>query len=136
MGEYRVSLVGESRTQDVVKDLALGEIVTLVHEPNNPHDDRAVSAQTAAGEKIGYLERDSWLGRIVINGKPDHFCEIAEITGGTRGKKSQGVILLVHTAKDAEPARQANAEISKSGCLGLAFVALIVPMATVWQTWA
>ena len=39
------------------KDLELGERLTLVREPNNPYDERAIAVHTSMGDKLGYVPR-------------------------------------------------------------------------------
>lgn len=44
--------------QQVVKDLKVGETLSLVREPFNPHDRNAIRVNSAGGEQVGYINRD------------------------------------------------------------------------------
>lgn len=48
-----------------------GEVVSLVPEPKNPADERAVAVFSARGVQIGYLtaERCGWIGSMLRNGR-------------------------------------------------------------------
>jgi hypothetical protein len=51
---------------------APGEPVTLVREPKNPADPRAVAVRSARGVQIGYLsaERAPWFSAMLAEGRP------------------------------------------------------------------
>ena len=53
------------------------------------------------GATLGYLERDGWLTRAIIDQGTAVAASIEAITGGTKGKPSRGVVLSVRTAADA-----------------------------------
>ncbi len=65
-GWYPVKVVGESRNQTAIGQLKVGDWVDLVHDVGNKFDDRAIKVMSEFG-KIGYLERESWLGEAVID---------------------------------------------------------------------
>lgn len=134
MGQYSVSLVGESHYQDAIEFLFVGERVSLVHEPTNRYDKRAVKAVTSDGDTIGYVERDSWLTRLIVDDGKEAYAEVERIIGGERGKPSKGVVLLVATGKDAKEmmARSPSPRLKPSGTgCAVIFVAagLCVPIA-------
>lgn len=66
-GTYDFEVVGESRYQDALFDIAGGKTndghrlkktALLIRQDNNPHDSKAV-AVTIDGEPVGYLDRES-----------------------------------------------------------------------------
>lgn len=110
MGRYTAHLVGESHYQPAVRRLREGDPVTLVAEPDNPHDPRAVRVVAPDGETIGYVERDSWLTGVVLDQKVTRSVTVRELIGGERERPSLGVVLDVRTALEAEdPAPTAQA---------------------------
>ena len=58
---YPVELVGTSNYQDELSRRAIGDPVTIEHEPDNPYDDGALAAVGPDGETLGYVPRDGWL---------------------------------------------------------------------------
>lgn len=102
MGVYSVSLVGESHYQDAIADLIEGDPVELVHEPDNPHDENAVSARTLDGETIGYVPRDHWLQVLVAIERKPAAAEVQRVTGGTDARPAMGVVLQVRTGTDTD----------------------------------
>ena len=64
---YQVSIVGESHYRAAIRRCGIGDDVTLVPEPDNPHDPRAIAVLSERGEKIGYLPRESWLHRALLD---------------------------------------------------------------------
>lgn len=85
---YQVSIVGESHYRAAIRRCRVGDIVGFVHEGDNAYDPRAIAVLSERGEKIGYLERDSWLHRALIDeGKA---CDaiigfMGEVGGGNTG---------------------------------------------------
>jgi hypothetical protein len=102
MGKYTVHLVGESNYQDVIRRASPGDPVRLLLEPQNPYDPRAIRACDVTGATIGYLERESWLTRAILDDGTTVLASVLEIIGGEANKPSLGVVLEVLTAKDAE----------------------------------
>lgn len=113
MGEYMAGLVGESQYQDAIQTVRRGEVIALIHEPENPYDPRAVKAATHAGRTIGYLPRDHWLGRAIIDEAADPLAVIAEVTGGGKGKRSKGIVLAIFTGKEADAMRARAAPLQR-----------------------
>jgi hypothetical protein len=140
MGTYSVHLVGESKFQDAIDLLVEGERVSLVHEPDNRYDKAAVKAVDSEGSTIGYIERDNWLQRVIVDERKEVYAEVEEIIGGEKGKPMKGVILMVATAKDAEALRnespeQRRARIKASygaGCMAILAITAIAPLAAYW----
>lgn len=91
---YPVGLVGESRYQKNIRGLRAGDFAELVHEPDNPHDARAISARDCDGATLGYLPRGHWLARVIIDEAKQTRVRIKDVTGGGRGE-SLGVVLTV-----------------------------------------
>ena len=54
---------GTSR-QDELRRCSPGELITLMREPDNPHDHMAVAVYSCRGVQVGYLgrERACWIG--------------------------------------------------------------------------
>ena len=102
MGKYTVHLVGESNYQDVIRRASPGDSVRLLPEPQNPYDRRAIRASDVTGATIGYIERDSWLTRAMLDDGTAVLASVMEIIGGEADKPSLGVVLEVLTAKDAQ----------------------------------
>lgn len=109
MGKYTVHLVGESNYQRAVAGLTAGQPVKLVPEPGNPHDPRAIKCVTRDNVTIGYVERDSWLTRVMIDEGTLVASRVLEIIGGGPGQTMRGVVLDVRTAADAEAALAGSA---------------------------
>ncbi len=120
MGRYTVHLVGESKCQEDIGYLRVGQRVELLAEPTNAADPMAVRCADLAGATLGYLARDDWSYRVFHEGTK-MFARVKNITGGTKGKKMRGVVLEVFTAKDAEAAEAAHAARleRRRGCLGV-----------------
>ncbi len=102
MGKYPVHLVGELNYQDVIRRASPGDSVRLVPEPQNPYDPRAIRASDVTGATLGYIERESWLTRAMLDDGTVVLASVMEIIGGEADKPSLGVVLEVLTAKDAE----------------------------------
>jgi HIRAN domain len=51
--------------QTAIRELRPWDRLTLVHEPDNQHDDNAIRVETDSGSQIGYLP--SWLASAVID---------------------------------------------------------------------
>ena len=92
---YSLNIVGESNYQEVIAYAEVGQPVTLTHEPTNRHDKRAIAATIAGGQTIGYVPRDSFLQRVIIEEGKDVSATILRLTGGTRSKPHRGVVLSV-----------------------------------------
>lgn len=90
--EYRVGLVGEHSYQDAIAAIGEGEAVVLVHEPDNPYDERAIAA-VCHGDTIGYLARDSWLADALLDEGKGASATVARLSRGAKGLT--GVTLAV-----------------------------------------
>lgn len=64
---YSVGIVGESNYQKAITEKLEGTRASLVHEPDNPYDDRAIRVDNHRGQTIGYLPRGSWLTSALID---------------------------------------------------------------------
>jgi hypothetical protein len=128
MGRYTVHLVGESNYQAAIANLSAGDPVTIQHEPDNPHDSRALRCTDLTGATIGYIERDSWLATAMIDRKTAIRAQVETIIGGKPGKPSRGVLLTVLTAADAKaPGTRPPAPKPQSeGCLKVAAIVMAV----------
>lgn len=61
MKSYSVGIVGESNYQAAIRNCAPGDRVDVMHEIDNPYDDRALAVVTDGGATIGYIAKSSWL---------------------------------------------------------------------------
>ena len=116
MAQYPVGLVGERNYQSAIRSSAVGERVQFRHEPENPHDPRAVVALNRSGAVLGYLPRGGWLTSLIIDqGKAPTAC-IKAINGGGRGDML-GVVLAVGTANEdlTELGPKGSANLPKNG---------------------
>lgn len=64
---YSAGLVGEQHYQAAVRRCRAGEPVVLQPEPENPHDSRAIAARSSSGGRLGYLPRESWIHRVMLD---------------------------------------------------------------------
>lgn len=97
---YLVSLAGEASYQTAIARTRAGAPVIFRHEPHNAHDARAIAVRvpgkTEAGEIVGYLPRDSWLTRVILD-EEGHWVRgfVQEITGAATEKPYRGVVLRI-----------------------------------------
>jgi hypothetical protein len=133
MGRYTVHLVGEANYQAAIANLSAGDPVTIEHEPDNPHDPRALRCADVTGATIGYIERDSWLARAMIDQKTAIRAGVKAIIGGEKGKPTRGVVLTVLTGADAKPGSRPPAsqrspapKKQSEGCLKVAVIVMAV----------
>lgn len=94
---YRLGLVGERNYQAAIKRCREGEVVTLVHEPDNPYDDLAIAAVCPRGRVLGYVARDAWLREAVHDDGKACTATIASIASAEKGLR--GVVLEVTLCK-------------------------------------
>ncbi len=81
---YSVPVVGEQHYAANLQGLSDGDRVTFVHEPDNPHDSRAVRVE-AKGLPLGYLPRKLWLKRVMIDDGIEPEAVILEIVPADDG---------------------------------------------------
>jgi len=98
--QYRVGLVGEANYQQAIKRGRVGVPVDLVHEPENPHDSTAISARIPGGGIIGYVPRDNWIKRAMLDEQWTIRARIGAIQGEEHG--NLGVVLDLVMLDDAE----------------------------------
>ena len=97
---YSVGIVGESNYQQTIGELRQGEHVDLVPEPDNPHDNRAVSVRDGDGSTIGYLPRGHWLTDAILDQRKQCTARVERIEGGDAGRPSLGVVIEVELGGD------------------------------------
>ena len=90
---YMLGLRGESNYQRAIKQLSVGDLVILKHEPTNKHDDRAIVALDLDDRTIGYAPRDSWLQGAMIDQGLFVQARVSDVTG--EGKERRGIVLEV-----------------------------------------
>ncbi|WP_167398611.1 HIRAN domain-containing protein [Blastomonas natatoria] len=104
-----LAIVGESHYQSAILDLCPLEPVTLVLEPDNPFDSKAIAAIDDRGRTIGYVPADSWVRRALLKEKQACKVRVKQVTG--KGRKTQGVVLEValgHGEKIGQRQYEAN----------------------------
>lgn len=79
---YPVSLVGTQRYPEATSWAAVGDPVTLLREPDNPHDGEAIVAVDGEGRTLGYVPRTSWLRRALIEEEKGARVVVAEADFG------------------------------------------------------
>lgn len=85
---YPVGIVGEKNYQPAIRRCREGEAVSLIREPSNPYDSRAIAAVCARGRTLGYIANDSFLHRAVWKEKKGCTAQIRSIAlrnGGLLG---------------------------------------------------
>lgn len=106
MGVYLAGIVGESRCQAAIREARVGEIVTLRPEPTNKADARAIEVIGKSGKRLGYIERDSWITRCILDEDRDCAARIRSIKSGGGNTRNLGVVIDIAIGNDAEKARQ------------------------------
>ncbi len=125
---------GTSR-QKIIKKCRTLEKLTLDHEEDNPHDRNAVRVCRENGEQIGYLQQE--LAEEVVSRSERGYryaAFVKDVTGGRPSSPTHGINLLIIVAlpgiSDSEVQRYIDANLnvsrSKSGCLGLIVIAVIL----------
>ena len=141
MGRYTEHLTVEPECQKAIAAVTPATRIKLVPEPDNPDDPRAVKAITMDGVKVGYIERDNWLVKAMIDDKTPVASRIIEIGPAAPDSALCRIILEVLTEQDAtdalaRPARAAANASTRStkvptssrglGCWALLCVLLLV----------
>lgn len=88
MNGYPVGIVGESHYQAEIRSARVGDAVSLVQEIGNPYDPNAIAVVLRSGETIGYIARDTWVTRALIDeerGCDATITAIARSDGGALG---------------------------------------------------
>jgi len=110
-----------TKRQSIIKRCSVGEVLDLVHEPHNPHDENAISVRRRNGERLGYLSRSvaelqhTWMWRGY-----EFRCRISTLTGGWW--KTRGVNLLIERlepedAPDASPPKRRRRTQNRPGAV-------------------
>lgn len=95
---------GMSRQKLIAAVCRVGMTVALVREPNNEHDKNAVAVRVegraliffSVTGRIGYLPREiAWEVAEHLDRGGGISARVVEITGGTSGKPTRGVVLEV-----------------------------------------
>lgn len=130
---YMAGLVGEQHHAAAVSRCLVGEQVTLMHEQGNPHDGKALAAFSSRGERLGYIARDHWLRRAIMEDGDGCTAVIASMNPGYRGFRE--VVLQVRLGGPPVKAVQWSGETSTlaadndqqaAGILGFIAIAFIV----------
>lgn len=94
-GTYPVGVAGESFRQAAVRKCRIGDCVDFELEPDNPFDPDAVAVYVR-GEQIGYLPRDGWVTRVLID--QDGSVTATVLSVGRGNASDLGVVLAVSRA--------------------------------------
>lgn len=89
---FPVAIVGESNFQRDIADCTEGGLVRIFHESDNPYDDRALVVKNHKGRPIGYLPRDSFVHRALLDEGQDFEAGIRAIVSK---KGSSGVVIEI-----------------------------------------
>lgn len=101
---YLQSVHGESfanadgnRRQDILKRCKSGDEIDLVPEPDNPFDHNAIAVRLVkTGEQLGYLPSVDAARMLADNKRGWKYAPfIFRVIGGTREKRSRGVVLVI-----------------------------------------
>lgn len=92
---YRVNVVGESYRQAEISRTKVGQGIRLLHDARNSFDTRAIMVVTTNDEQIGFLPRNGWLTRALLDEQCDYVARIAEIHPKTSERAFAAVILDV-----------------------------------------
>lgn len=92
---YSVGIVGESHRQPAIARTRVGERVTIVHDSRNVHDRRAMAVMNARGEQIGFLPRDGWLTRALLDEQKTCQSRVSEVHRAAPGRPYAAVVLEV-----------------------------------------
>ena len=87
---FPIALVGESFFQAEIARCEEGELLGIWHEHNNPYDKRALVVKSARGRPIGYVPRESFAKRALLDEGQGCSATIKEIATA-RGKS--GVVI-------------------------------------------
>lgn len=92
---YRANVVGESYRQPAIAKAKVGEPIRFLHDVNNAYDARAIMVVTPRDEQIGFLPRDGWLTRALLDEERGYEASIAEIHPRSSDRPHLSVVLEV-----------------------------------------
>lgn len=101
---YSIPLVGEQHYQAAVRQLAEGDALVIVHEPDNPYDGQALAVRTLGDATIGYLTRDCFVRELVHDEGKGCRATVEAIEDDQRGEGFLHVTIAAE--KCAEPVEQ------------------------------
>lgn len=100
VGESYSNPDGSSR-QDEISLCKRGDRVALVPEPDNPHDDNAVSVKSERGVIIGYIGSEECAEIVeIIEEERLVSAHIERIHGGSEDRPLRGVVLSLECEND------------------------------------
>ena len=76
--------------QETIKNLRRGDLISLIPEPENKYDPKAIRVESA-GKILGYVQKNGWLQEAINEKNAKFNAEVYEISGG--GKFSYGVVM-------------------------------------------
>lgn len=101
---YPVGLVGESFYQGSIKFCRVGDPVTLLREPRNKHDPKAIAVVDKRWRTLGYIPRNCFVHDVVHEQGMGCAAEILNLHTNEQGPGDIGVVIDVTIA--AEPLRE------------------------------
>jgi hypothetical protein len=88
---HMVRLVNEKDYQASLSRCFHMERIHFWHEPDNPHDSRAIAATNSNGELIGYVRGESWLHIALLDEQRRYTAEVSWIERGMAGLLTCGL---------------------------------------------
>lgn len=128
---YLAPVVGEQYHVEAVGKCRAGEPVTLVHEQGNPHDPLALAVLSVRGECVGYIPRDHWLRRAVMEDRRGCYALIREIIPGQKGRRQIVLSAQLRTGPVGTVYYGAPQDIDAMIYLFLGIAAMVIGMITV-----
>ncbi len=117
MGRYSATLTGEEEFQTAIAQLSPGDEVTLRPVLGDPDSPRALRCTDISGANIGFIARDNWLAKTVLDQKSAVRTLVESISDPAPVRR---VTLTVLTGADAEPSKPAPPPVPAKkpmGCL-------------------
>ncbi|NIJ37889.1 hypothetical protein FHR22_002592 [Sphingopyxis panaciterrae] len=106
---YRAAIVAEQH-YDGAEQCVIGERLWLRFEPDNPHDPDAIEVIRRNGAKVGYLPRDSWLRRPILEDGDGALCTVVRI------EENEGITHVVMAVTIRPPDHFANCVLEAGEC--------------------
>jgi hypothetical protein len=94
-GPYSVNISGESFRQSEIARTSVGDSVRFIHDVTNVHDRRAIMVLTERGDHIGFLPKDGWLTRAILDEERAWEAKVLAIHRSLAGRSTSAVVLSV-----------------------------------------
>ncbi len=79
---YPIRLVGTRNYLAAIAAIGEGDVVQVRRENGNPHDPDALVVLDNDGARLGYIQRDSWLKRALIDEEKGCHAKVEAIEAG------------------------------------------------------